>query len=151
MLCFDGSAGAEAAIATAGRLFAPGLAVVVTVREPLDLWAPYDPITLLDTSVARLGAKALGLEEVADELAQDQLTRGIELSRAAGFTAEGRIARGKPWRAICDFADEFDAAVIVVGSHGQSRIRSALLGSVSTAVSVHARRPVLIVHSDPES
>jgi nucleotide-binding universal stress UspA family protein len=67
------------------------------------------------------------------------------LASAAGFAAEGRTARGKSWRAICDVAEELDAATIVVGARGLSRLESVLLGSVSSAVAVHAKRPVLIV------
>lgn len=148
LLCFDGSDDARQAIAEAARLLGPRPAVVVTVREPIELWAPYDPATILDAGIAKLASKPLGLDEIADQIAQRQLDTGVELAQAAGLQAQGQIARGKPWRAICDLADDVNAAVIVLGARGLSRVQSALLGSVSAAVSVHAGRPVLIIHRD---
>lgn len=146
LLCFDGSDDAADAIATAGSLLGPRPAVVITVCEPIKPWSPSDPATILEAPIGKLLSKTLELDEIADEAAQDEVNRGVELARAAGFQAEGRVAHGKAWRTICDLADEFDAGVIVLGARGLSRIQSALLGSVSAAVSVHAGRPVLIVH-----
>lgn len=148
LLCFDGSSDAEFAIRTAASLLGPRPAVVVTVSEPLRLWEPSDPATVLDAPIGMLASKALKLEEIIDEVAQEQVNRGVELARSAGLDAQGRVARGKPWRAICDVANQIDAEAIVLGARGLSRIESALLGSVSTAVSSHAGRPVLIVHQE---
>ena len=55
------------------------------------------------------------------------------------------MTHGKTWRAICDVAGEIDAATIVLGARGLSQVASLLLGSVSSAVLVHAKRPVLVV------
>ena len=57
----------------------------------------------------------------------------------------GSVAEGKLWRAICDEAEKLDAEPIVVGARGLSRVQSAFLGSVSSAVVVHAHRPVLVI------
>lgn len=149
LLCFDGSSDAENAIRGAGDLLGPRAAVVVTVSEPLKLWEPSDPATVLDAPIGKLLSKALRLEEIIDEVAQEQVNRGVSLARAAGFDARGRVARGKPWRAICEVANQIDADAIVLGARGLSRVESALLGSVSAAVSSHAARPVLIL-PDPK-
>jgi nucleotide-binding universal stress UspA family protein len=149
LLCFDGSENAENAIAGAGRLLGHRSAVVITISEPIRVWEPYDPATILDAPIGKLAAKALELEEIADEVAQEQVNRGVEVARAAGFDAQGRVVQGKAWRAICDVADELDAGAIVLGARGLSRVQSALLGSVSATVAVHAGRPVLIVHQRP--
>lgn len=146
LLCFDGSDDAANAIATAGRLLGPRPAVVITVSEPIRLWSPSDPATILDAPIGRLLSRALQFDEIADEVAQRQVGRGVEFARAAGFRAQGRVAHGKAWRAICDAADELDAVAIVLGARGLTRLQSALLGSVSAAVSIHAGRPVLIIH-----
>jgi nucleotide-binding universal stress UspA family protein len=146
LLCFDGSSDAENAIRRAGELLGPRPAVVLTVSEPLRLWEPSDPATIIDAPVGKLLSKALKLEEIIDEVAQDQVNRGVKVARAAGFDAQGRVARGKPWKAICEVADQVDAEAIVLGARGLSRVESALLGSVSATVSRHAGRPVLIIH-----
>jgi nucleotide-binding universal stress UspA family protein len=147
LLCFDGSDDAANAIDAAGRLLGGRSAVVLGICEPIPAWKPSDPATILEAPIGRLLSKALELEEIADEVTHEQVSRGVQLARAAGFHAEGRVAPGKPWKAICEVANELDAAVIVLGARGLSRVQSALLGSVSAAVSVHAGRPVLIVHS----
>lgn len=145
LLCFDGSEDATAAIAAAGELLDSRPAVVVTVWEPVAVWEPYDPGALLSAGVATLGSAALGLDQIANQLAQEKLDRGVELARQAGFDARGQIARGKTWHAICETADALDAALIVLGARGRSRVESMLLGSVSAAVVVHAKRPVLVI------
>ena len=146
LLCYDGSDDAAAAIAGAGELLGSRPAVVLVVQEPTRSWQPTDPATALDAPIGRALSKALELDEIAEEVVRDELGRGVELAREAGFQAEGRSAKGKPWKAICDVASELDASVVVVGARGLSRVQSALLGSVSAAVSVHAGRPVLIIH-----
>ena len=145
LLCYDGSEGAAAAIASAGRILGPRKAVVLTVWEPVAVWQPYDPATGLTAPLSKLASRALGLDEIARDLAEERVTMGSDLAREAGFEAQGRTAGGKPWRAICDVADEIDAEPIVVGARGLSRVQSALLGSVSAAVVQHARRPALVV------
>jgi nucleotide-binding universal stress UspA family protein len=74
----------------------------------------------------------------------------VELATESGFHAQGRVVSGRAWRAICQVATELDAEVIVLGARGLGRVQSALLGSVSSAVLVHAKRPVLVVPRHPE-
>jgi hypothetical protein len=73
------------------------------------------------------------------------MEHGIELAGAAAFEPTGRLHRGKPWRVICDVADALHAEPIVVGARGLGRIESALLGSVSSAVIHHGKRPGLVI------
>jgi nucleotide-binding universal stress UspA family protein len=145
LLCFDGSDDACAAIVKAGELLGPRMAVVLTVWEPVAVWEPYDPATVLTTPASKLFSGELGLDEIASELAREKADRGVALARKAGFEARGRVGEGKSWRTICDVAGELDAEPIVVGARGLSRVQSALLGGVSSAVIVHARRPVLVI------
>jgi nucleotide-binding universal stress UspA family protein len=145
LLCFDGSENAGHAIAEAGRLLGPQPAVVLTIWEPVSCWEPYDPGAILSAAIAKLGSDALGLDEIAKDLAREKMKQGIELARTAGFDAEGRLGEGKTWKAICEAAGELDARAIVLGARGLSRLQSALLGSVSAAVLVHASRPVLVI------
>jgi nucleotide-binding universal stress UspA family protein len=151
LLCFDGSTDAAHAIAVAGELLAHGHTTVVTVWEPVALWAPYDPGAVLSASVAGLAAEGLGLDEIAEKLARGTLARGVELACQAGFDASAELRSGKPWRAICELADELDAKPIVIGARGLSRVQSALLGSVSAAVTAHTRRAVLVVPAPAHS
>jgi nucleotide-binding universal stress UspA family protein len=145
LLCFDGSDDAATAIVHAAELLAPRRAVVLTVWEPVATWEPYDPATILSAPVSKLLSKELGIDEIAAEMAQEKARQGAALATSAGFAAQGRVAHGKTWRTICDVAGEIDAATIVLGARGMSRAGSLLLGSVSSAVLAHAKRPVLVV------
>ncbi len=145
LLAFDGSHDAEAAITTAARLLRGREAVVVTAWEPAATWAPYDPVTLIAAPLERLIAQAAGIDESLRELANGIMERGVQVATEAGFHATGRIARGRPATVICAVADEVKADPIVVGARGVGRIESALLGSVSGAVVIHAQRPVIVV------
>lgn len=148
LICFDGSDDAGAAIARAGELLAPRRAIVLTVWEPVASWAPYDPATIVSAPLSRLASSALGLDEIVRDLARERMEHGVDLATQAGFDAEGRLEEGKPWRMICRTAQALGAKPIVVGARGLGRIESALLGSVSSAVVFHAKRPVLVVPLD---
>ena len=145
LLCFDGSDDAANAIAVAGRLLGSRAASVLTVWEPVAVWAPYDPGALLSAGASRLASEELGLDDIARDIAIATMERGVALARAAGFDATGRLNSGKPWRAICEAAEEIDASPVVLGARGLSRVHSALLGSTSGAVTAHGGRAVLVV------
>jgi nucleotide-binding universal stress UspA family protein len=145
LICFDGSDDAIAAVATAGEVVGPRAAVVLTVWEPVTSWAHYDPATILSAPLSRLASNALELDEIARDVAREQAEHGCELARKAGFQAEARVEQGKPWRVISEVAGELGAHVIVIGARGLGRVESMLLGSVSSAVLHHSKRPVLVV------
>lgn len=56
------------------------------------------------------------------------------------------MAHPSPSRAICEVAEEIDAGLVAVGTHGRSGLRRALLGSVTRSVVGHGHRPVLVQH-----
>ena len=151
LVCFDGSDDAAAAIATAGELLGPRRAVVLTVWEPVRVWEPWDPITIVSAPLGRLIAAKTDVDQIVADLARDKAEHGAALARAAGFDATARVAGGKPWEAICEVADELDAEPVVLGSRGLGRAGSAVLGSVTAAVIAHAKRAVLVgpAHSTP--
>ena len=143
LIAYDGSEGARAAIEHAGRVLRGGPAVVATA------WSPFR-----DTAPAALRAlpsvahDAIADIDAATRLhAEDLAAEGAELAAAAGFDADPRAvaSRHRYFRALLDLADELDAPVIVMGSRGRSPVAAAVLGSVSTGVLHHGRRPVLIV------
>jgi nucleotide-binding universal stress UspA family protein len=138
VFAYDGSDLAKLAIDEAGRQLAPGRdAIVLTVWQPFDVgFVPIVPLRLDAAEIADVG-------EAAARTAAD----GASLANAAGFNARGLEAEVAPtWKGIVDVADEHDASLIVLGSHGRTGLVGVLLGSVAEAVAAHSRRSVLIVH-----
>ena len=144
LLCYDGSDDAAGAIAKAGELLGPRPAIVLTVWEPVRVWEPWDPATIVSAPLGRLLANELDLDQTVADVARDKAEHGAELARLSGFDAAPTVRRGKAWEAICEVAEELDAEPIVIGSRGLGRAQSALLGSVSSAVIAHAKRAVLV-------
>jgi nucleotide-binding universal stress UspA family protein len=135
---YDGSELAKAAIEEAGaQLIAGRDALVLTVWETFD-------VGFVPAGGAEFNAaEALEVKAAAEQTAAE----GASLAATAGFHVQSRAVRAAPtWKGIVEFADQHDASLIVLGSHGRTGIASRLLGSVAGAVAVHSRRSVLIVH-----
>jgi len=136
LICYDGSASAERAIAAAGRLLGRRTAVVLDVG----------PLQEVAEAYAAMGSGAAGLDRLTLDTAAARAEAGAELARAAGFHAQGRAQVEAPtWLGVVEVADEIGAAAIVIGSRGLSGIREFLEGSLSHQVATHAGRPALIV------
>jgi nucleotide-binding universal stress UspA family protein len=58
------------------------------------------------------------------------------------------IRSGQPWREICAAAEELDADLVVLGSHGYGGW-DRLLGTTAARVVDHASRNVFVVRSRP--
>ena len=69
---------------------------------------------------------------------------------ARGITTETEVIEQHDVpAAIGQAAEGFAADLICLGSHGRSRLRKALLGSVAQKVMAHCTRPVLVVRTPP--
>jgi nucleotide-binding universal stress UspA family protein len=145
LLCYDGSDGARRAIERAGVLVGGGPATVLTVCEPTEGLLAHDPGDLISDAVARLTGLAEEMDDIGLEVAQRTASEGAELARKVGFDATPRTAKGKPWPAIIEVADEVDADLVVVGTRGLSSVESVLTGSVANGLVHHCRRPLLVV------
>lgn len=64
----------------------------------------------------------------------------------SGLTVNSEVRLSPVVPTLVDLAK--DAAMIVVGSHGQSALRQLLLGSVTTGLIQHAHCPVAVIHRD---
>ena len=67
--------------------------------------------------------------------------------QSAGIEAKPVIRKGDPRTGIVDEAEEWNADLIVLGSHGYTGLRRALLGSVSQFVVSHAQCSVQVVRA----
>lgn len=69
----------------------------------------------------------------------------------AGVSAEFVQEIGKPERQICQAAEEWEADLIVIGSHGRKGLNELLRGSVSNYVSHHVPCDIMLVHQQTET
>jgi nucleotide-binding universal stress UspA family protein len=146
LLCYDGSANAQAAIDRAGLLMAGSQATVLVIWE-----------TILET-MTRHGSLGMGMigpysddgsnaaiKQAAVETAAD----GVQRAAAAGLVAQPKVMNRDDDIAAVILAEaaDVDADVIVLGTRGLGGAKSLMLGSVSHAVLHHADRAVLVVPS----
>jgi nucleotide-binding universal stress UspA family protein len=142
LFCYDGSEGSKSALSAAAEVVMhPADAVVLTVWMPAAILLARGG-SLMSTYVPDESEideqEAAAAQRIADE--------GADEARRHGYNASARIAEARETiaKTITEVADEIDAGVIVCGQRGLGLIGSALLGSVSHALSSRARRPVLI-------
>lgn len=63
---------------------------------------------------------------------------------------EAHASFGAPWREIVRISEEYEADLVIVGTHGRTGLERALVGSVAETVVRHATCPVLVVRTGPE-
>jgi nucleotide-binding universal stress UspA family protein len=145
LFCYDGSDGSKTALSAAGELIKPAAAVVLAV------WTP----AAVQLSRAGSFVVAVPNEGEIDEheaaAAREIAQEGAAGARGHGYNASARIAQANESvaKTIDEIAQELDAGLIVCGQRGRGAIRSALLGSVSHALAVRTKRPLLIVPQHP--
>jgi nucleotide-binding universal stress UspA family protein len=127
---YDGSAGAEQAIAWAAReARSRGSALTVCLAQ----------------SPAYPAAPAAAPDGEARRAAEEALAPGAQLARdlMAGGEVRPVAAAGPPARAVCERSG--DAEMVVVGSHGSGGMPGLPMGSVSIQVAAKARGRVVVV------
>ena len=84
-----------------------------------------------------------------DTLEQDGAQAVAEAVKVAGDAGvgdvDGEVMSGSPRAVITDWAKENAASLIVLGSHGYSRLTYILIGSVADYVVHYAHCPVMVV------
>lgn len=141
VFAYDGSDLARLAISEAARQLTPEQDALV-----LTVWHPFDVGFVPSGGVRFDAAELTEVRDAAEHTAAD----GASLAQAAGFRARGVTTEAAPtWKGIVTIADEHDASLIVLGSHGRTGLASVLIGSVAEAVAAHSQRSVLIIHRGP--
>jgi universal stress protein A len=139
ILCpIDFSDGSREAMHTAAKLAAEsdGQVVLVHVWHP-----PYVSSSELSFS------DALTTQLRVDAEAQMERCKA-ELEASGARCASAEVMVGTPWDRIVERAGrDLTIDLIVIGTHGRTGIKRALLGSVAEKVVRHAPCPVLVVRS----
>jgi len=143
LLCTDGSAIAEAALARGLKIVAePGRVVIATVVEP------FDPTLVHGTGIA---GGLMSPEEAQRRYDEQHAQAEAHVAAARSVVArpaETTIVAGAAGPALCDLATSLSADVIIIGTRGRGGLRRAVLGSVSDHVVRNAPCPVVTCGED---
>jgi nucleotide-binding universal stress UspA family protein len=128
----DASEESHAAIEWTRQLAGPDDRILLVHVWELPLVAGYDMVATIDPGeIERFAVE--GLDELIDRLTDGRL--------------QPIVKRGHAGRAIVEAAEENDAAGIIVGHRGNSRV-SLMLGSTANYVLHHTERPVVIIRGE---
>ncbi len=113
---------------------------------------PLVVVSVAHAAVPAVGYSGYGYSNIVAELTQAEHHRVSELlasiqeaAGALGIHCTTVAVDGFAVEEICRKAEEYDAQLIVVGSHGWGAARRILSGSVSTGLVHSAQCPVLVV------
>lgn len=142
LLATDGSAHSKAAVEeVARRPFPLNTKVrIVSAYEGAPRIMAIDPMGVSKEYYAAADHNALKVAENASENAAKVLRK-----KNPSLTITTTVIEGSPKSVILKEAEKFGADLIVVGSHGYGAVNRFMLGSVSHAVSLHAKCSVEIV------
>ena len=106
-------------------------------------------IYVIDPALVLNPEAGIGADELAQKAREDaaRLVAGFRARLQLDTRALGFIPLGSPGSEIVKAAREWEADVIVIGSHGRRGITRALVGSVAEAVMRHAPCPVLVART----
>lgn len=142
----DGSKGANAAAAYAGRL---GEQLGVPVRllfafpkTPIDM---FGGIAEIPNSPDLRYFAPDAFEKLRDESASAAFKAAKEAMKGSSADVSEDLLGGEPGTAIIEHAESTPGAMIVMGRRGLTHFRELVLGSVTQRVMHHADCPVLVV------
>lgn len=140
LLCTDGSELAMSAMRQGLDLLAPpDRMVIVSVASPID------PTLVTGTGFAggvMTYDEKNDLVDVQHAAAQTHLDEAVAELGLSG--AETMVLSGDAGHEICRVAESLPASVVVLGTHGRSGIKRAIMGSTSDHVVRHCPCPVLV-------
>lgn len=142
LLATDGSAYSKAAVEeVARRPFPPSTRIhIISVIDKAALLRNIGAMGLLNEYYT----EAVGN---ARKYAEDAIAHAANIlhKQNTSLSITTAVIEGSPKSVILDEAEKFNSDLIVVGSHGAGAVKRFLLGSVSHAVSLHAKCSVEIV------
>jgi nucleotide-binding universal stress UspA family protein len=143
LLCTDGSELSLGAIRQGLALLAtPARTVVLTVAPPID------PTLVTGTGFA---GGVMSIDEKNDLVEAQRVAAQTTLDEVVAelglADAETMVRYGDAGHVICEVAASLPAGVVVLGTHGRSGLRRAVMGSTSDHVVRHAVCPVLVQQS----
>lgn len=135
LVAVDGSMGSIKAIQKAADLAKEAIVYDLVIIHVMEV---RDYPTLISDAV----------DDDRDARAKAILSDMLDVAKSNGIEARSALLKGHPVQAVLDYAEEFRPNMIIVGSRGMNAAKSALIGSVASAISRKAKFPVLVVRSD---
>jgi len=135
VLALDGSEISKNALRHAVELAKQNNATLIAVHV-------IPPIDVMDIETFKPETLLRGLRKEGEKI----LLEAQELAQKKGVEVQTRLEEGIPFEKICEVAQDSEADLIVMGSHGRTGIGKVLIGSVTERVisKTHCR-PVLVV------
>ena len=131
---YDGSAGAEVALATA-------VALAKQTGDGLALIFCYEPPAM------RAGG-AGDQRDVVEEIGRETLESAITRHATDGVVMRAELVDARPVEGLLAAAEASDAPMIVVGHHGEGPLHGALIGATANKLLHQSERPILVVPAD---
>jgi nucleotide-binding universal stress UspA family protein len=82
--------------------------------------------------------------DALQEFGEKATGEAVERAKQAGVEAEAVVVAKRPAEGLAELADERDARMVVVGSHGERPLAGALLGSTPHKLLHISHKPVLV-------
>lgn len=121
------------------------------VRQTLRLGLPSSELVLVAISETRLAVHAgMRAPQVTDEIKADAHA-ALEEARAVAPKATTRLVGGRPDETLLNIAEEEEATLVAVGSHGHRRGAGTAIGSVATRMLHDAPCSVLVARAPEDA
>jgi nucleotide-binding universal stress UspA family protein len=144
VLGYDASDTAKKALAQAAGLAAHLDDGEVFVVSAFEFTIGYVPMGMAESPLL-MSAEYDQHVDLVREACEQQVAEAIAELKAAGVKATGEAREGRPVDVLLDAARAKQAAAIVVGSHGESAVSAAFLGSTALKLLHQSWIPVLVV------
>ncbi len=147
LIAYDGSSCADAALADLRHAGLPREAEVV-VLSVAEHWLPMPPPSSYEFLAPDLSQSPPGGEDEALALARragDYLQSAFPV-----WDVRAEAVAGSPARQVIEKAEQWEADLIVIGSHGQTALARLILGSVSQKVATNASCSVRVTRGSAD-
>lgn len=114
------------------------------IVENAALFGPRPTVDVIFVTLDYAGSARAYLKKEAEDEWGKAVRPVLDILASAGIDAEPVKRAGEPAKEIAGYADR-NADIIVMGSHGWGRLKSAVLGSTATKVGALTQTPVLLV------
>lgn len=84
-------------------------------------------------------------DAILDDLIKKILDHAKSIFKEVDTDVETVVLKGKPANKIIDYSEEYDFDMIIMCTHGMSRLRRFTMGSTTNKVVHHATVPVLVI------